>query len=107
MEINVEIIVLIFSTLSLILGGFVVLYRKISELEINTATLTERIGNMLEIITEDKRGGENREKRLTIVEHITENLTEETTDLEETTKSMDKRLTAVELEHYSYMNAHN
>jgi len=106
MEISVDILVLVCATLSIILGGFVVLYRKMSEMEVATATLTERIGNMLEIVTEDKKGGEDREKRLTVVENIVEHTVEKVCEIDGAVKGIDKRLTAVELEHYSTMGKH-
>ncbi len=106
MEVSIEIIILLASTLSIILGGFVALYLKMSEMEVATATLTERIGHMLEVIAEDKKCGEDREKRLTIVEHITEHITDKVEEIDGAVKNIDKRLTSVELEHYSGINKH-
>jgi hypothetical protein len=106
MEISIEILILVSSVLVIILGGFVVLYRKMGELEVSTAVLTSRIENMLDIVTEDKKAGDDREKRLTVVESIVEHTADKVCELEGTVKGIDKRLTSVELEHYSYMNKH-
>ena len=86
MEINLEILILVFSTLSIILGGFVVLYRKLSELQVDTAKLRVYVENAFEKIDDIEKDHEKlQEKHETIV----------------------KRLTAIELEHYNFMAKHD
>lgn len=86
MEINLEILILVFSTLSIILGGFVVLYRKLSELQVDTAKLSVYVENAFKKIDEIE---EDHEK------------------MQEKHETIDKRLTAIELEHYNFTAKHN
>lgn len=68
MEIQLEIILLIASTLAIILGGFVVLFWKFNEVSISLATIITRMDNIICRIDEMKSTIDDHEDRLDNIE---------------------------------------
>jgi uncharacterized membrane protein len=68
MDISIEVIILVFSTLSIILTGFVALYRKLSAIQVSIAKITVITDTACSKVDEMDKKQDDHEKRLTTIE---------------------------------------